>query len=520
MDNCNDRDCNGFDIAIVGGGAYGAALAYESATRGLRTFLADKGDFGSGTSANSLKIVHGGLRYLQNLDLVRARSSALERSVLMRIAPSLVRPQKFVLPTGWKRGNGRLVMALGLGVNALVTAGRNRSMQASHRIGAGQILGREDVRRLVPSLKLSDITGGAAWHDGIMTDSERLCLAFVMSARDHGAVVRNYVRVDNLMRHDGIAQGLMTHDTITGKEAEISARVVVSCQGPWAQTDSKPLFGSLRGAGVTKAVNLVLPDAGLRCAVGFPVRDTDGRPTGNRLMFAVPWHGLTMIGTWYFESTERTDELSVNSEELDLMLREINSGFDGWRFAPADILATHIGQQPLDHKDPGRKTPINRPLIAEASAFGGLRCSWIVQGEKWTTARQTAQKALDEIAAREGLSISRSVSATLPLNTGLPASRASAATAEKGDDDADSMTDLQKEQVSYALQHEAVRTLPDLVLRRTNIGAGRRPNRQLLQEIAALAAAELGWSDKEKGLNVDAVNGHRMYSNAAIAAPN
>ena len=436
----------------------------------------------------------------------------MERSVLMRIAPSLVKPQKFLLPTGWKSGSGRIMMAAGLAVNALITVGRNRSLAPTHRIGAGQIISRDEVGRLVPDLKLGDVSGGAVWYDGMMVDSERLCLAFVMSARDHGAVVRNYTGVEKLLGSDGTVEGLLTRDTITGKEAEIRARVVVSCQGPWAQTDSEPLFGKPECAGVLKAVNLILPNTGIHCGVGFPARGQSGRPNGERLFFAVPWHGLTLVGTWYFESLEHSDELSISEHELELMLNELNSGFDRWCFEPADILAAHIGQQPIGNGDPTRKTPISKPLIKEASHFGGLSRSWIVQGEKWTTVRQTAQKALDVISMSERMGASKSVSASLPLNTGAEVDDGVAAIDSGIRNSADAITDGQKEQLLYSLRHEMVRTLPDLVMRRTNIGAGRRPDSRFLHEIAALAAVELGWSAEEKILNIDAVNGHRMYS--------
>ncbi len=508
MANYTVQDYDRYDVAIVGGGAYGAALAYEAASRGLKTFLAEKGDFGSGTSANSLKIVHGGLRYLQNLDFARARSSALERSVLMRIAPSLVRPQKFVLPTGWKRGNGRVVMGLGLAVNALLTTGRNHALAASHRIGAGQILNREQLRSLVPTINLADVSGGAVWHDGVMTDSERLCLAFVMSARDHGATTRNYTRAERVLCSGGVAQGLAVRDVITGEEDEVSARVVISCQGPWAHTDQDPLFGSIRSAGVLKAVNLVLPNTNLQCGVGFPARDKDGRAMGGRLLFAVPWNRLTMTGTWYFGTTKHSDELSLRDEELEMMLRDLNSGFDNWRFEPADILAAHIGQLPIDPKDPTRSTPISKPVIGQASQQGAEKRSWIVQGEKWTTARQTAKKALDVISAQENLGASPSVSASSLLNTGCEAYADDGRVGPDASVAPTALPDALEKHLICSLRNEQVRTLPDLVFRRTNIASGGLPSDILLREIADLAASELGWSTEARQSNLDATYQH------------
>jgi len=317
-------DCSQtFDLAVVGGGAYGAALAYEAATRGLKTFLAEKGDFGSGTSANSLKIVHGGLRYLQNLDISRARSSTHERSTLLRIAPDLVSPLQCMMPTGWERGKGRFVLGAGLVLNAAVTFDRNRALPASQRLPGGGILSRSEVASLAQGLHMGDVSGGASWFDAIMTDSERLCLALVLSARDAGASVHNYLSVERLLDSGGAATGVAVRDQMSGREYEIQARAVVSCQGPWAHGSDSGPFGQIGSAGLLKAVNLILPNANLGCAVGFPPRDNAGRPQGDRLLFAVPWHGLTMVGTWYFPAGDQ-ERLSLLPDELESMLCCLN----------------------------------------------------------------------------------------------------------------------------------------------------------------------------------------------------
>lgn len=504
-----------FDLAIVGGGAYGAAIAYEAATRGLSTFLADKGDFGSGTSANSHKIVHGGLRYLQNLDLIRARSSARERSTFLRIAPHLVSPLQCMMPTGWERGRGRFVMAAGLALNAALTFDRNRKMPMMQRLPAGGILSRSVVARLAPGLHMGDVSGGACWFDAIMTDSERLSLALVLSARDAGASVHNYLSVERLLESGGAAVGVAVRDQVTGSENEIQARAVVSCQGPWALTTDSIPFGQVGRVGLLKAVNLILADAGLECAVGFPPRDAAGRPHGDRLLFAVPWHGLTMIGTWYFQPAESQDRLTVSPEELDSMLHELNSGFEDWNFRPKDVRMFHIGQLPAHAAHQSEPQPITSPLIAESVEYGGLRRAWIVQGEKWTTARQTAQRAVECIAKNCGFDLAKSVSSRKSLNTGpemLGSCISAGGMSVPGSEQPGRSSD-HVESLLYSLRHEMVRTLPDLLLRRTNIGAGGRPPVQLTERISRLAASELGWDEVERVKNVDAIHRHSFYPN-------
>lgn len=490
-----------YDLAIVGAGAYGAAIAYESASRGLSTFLTDKGDFGSGTSANSLKIVHGGLRYLQHLDFKRARSSNHERSNFLRVAPSLVRPLQCVIPTGWQRSKGRLVMGAGLALNAAVTFDRNRALPAAQHLPAGGILSRRELARLANGLHMGDVSGGASWFDAIMTDSERLSLSMIMSAREAGASVHNYLAVESLLETGGSVAGLAVRDQLTGKEYEIPASVVVSCQGPWAHAADASPFGNIGGDGLLRAVNLILPNTGLECATGFPPRNDAGRPTSNRLLFAVPWQGRTMVGTWYFPSADNQDRLTVSPQELDTMLLELNSGFENWNFRSTDVLMLHVGQQPLHASSNSDPQPIDAPFIAEGIRYGGLSSAWVVQGEKWTTARLTAQKVVEKIARHSGFKLARSVSSRKPLYT-LPGELAGISTANID------------EILTYSLRHEMVRTLPDLLLRRTNIGAAGRPPSDEIERISKLAASELGWNEPERRRNVEAVHTHSMYPHA------
>ena len=507
-----------FDLAIVGAGAYGAAMAYEAATRGLTTFLADKGDFGSGTSANSLKIIHGGLRYLQNLDFRRARSSARERSTFLRIAPDLVSPLQCLMPTGWARSRGRFVMAAGLALNSAVTFDRNRSVLDTQRLAAGGILSRSEVAGLAQGLHMGDVSGGASWFDAIMTDSERLCLALVLSARDAGASVHNYLSVERLLESGGSAVGVAVRDQMTGSEHEIRARAVVGCQGPWALAGDPGPFGPVGGLGLLKAVNLILPNASLKCAIAFPPRDAAGRPQRRRLLFAVPWQGLTMVGTWYLPPAESQDRLTVSSEELDSMLHELNSGFEGWNFGREDIRMFHIGQLPAIPPHQSESQPIIAPLIAESVDFGGPRRAWIVQGEKWTTARQTAQRALECIAKRCGFDLAKSVSSRKPLYSG-PEGLASCVPAGEMPAPSGQQPGVLSDRVEallYSLRHEMVRTLPDLLLRRTNIGAGGRPPPELTERISRLAASELGWDEAERLRNVEAIQKHSMYPDNSV----
>ncbi|HEX9187906.1 MAG TPA: FAD-dependent oxidoreductase, partial [Vicinamibacteria bacterium] len=167
-----------WDVAVVGGGIYGAAVAWDAAQRGLSVALVEREDFGAGASWNSLKTVHGGMRYLQKLDLGRLRQSARERSTLLAIAPEIVRPLPFFVPAYGHGTTGREALALGLRLNEWLTADRNRGLPPDQRIPAARTVGPREARRLLPGLEPRGLTGAALWHDAQASSTERLTLAF------------------------------------------------------------------------------------------------------------------------------------------------------------------------------------------------------------------------------------------------------------------------------------------------------------------------------------------------------
>jgi glycerol-3-phosphate dehydrogenase len=197
-----------FDVVVVGGGIYGAAIAREASLRGLAVALVEKGDFASATSSNSHKIVHGGLRYLQHGDLFRVRASIRERSALLRIAPHLVRVQSFLMPTYGHGLRGREALVAALSLNELLSFDRNRGLDRSRQIPPARMLSATECSRLAPGIPREGLTGGALWYDGLMIDSERMVLAFLMSAAEKGAALANYAAATaTLVRRKGCASG-------------------------------------------------------------------------------------------------------------------------------------------------------------------------------------------------------------------------------------------------------------------------------------------------------------------------
>jgi glycerol-3-phosphate dehydrogenase len=204
-----------FDLLVVGAGIHGACIAWDAALRGLSVAVIDRGDFGAATSANSLRIVHGGLRYLARGDFPRMRESIRERSALLRIAPGLVEPLPVLVPTyRTSLRQGKFAFRLALATNDVLSSGRNRGLESTRHLPRGRSISRSECLRLFPWFASKGLSGGALWYDARLRNPERLVFSFLCSASRRGAVVANYVRADQVLLQDGAAGGVVARDLI------------------------------------------------------------------------------------------------------------------------------------------------------------------------------------------------------------------------------------------------------------------------------------------------------------------
>ncbi len=359
-----------WDVAVVGGGIYGAAVAWDAAQRGLDVALVEREDFGAGASWNSLKTIHGGLRYLQKLDLGRLRQSARERATLLAIAPEIVRPLPFVAPTYGHGPSGREALALGLWLNDWLTRDRNRGLAAEHRIPDARTVSAAEALGLVPGLERRGLTGAALWHDAQAASTERLTLAFVLAAAGAGALAANHAEAVSFLRAAGRVAGIAVRDTLGGATLEVRARVVVNAAGPWA--DELLARAGLRRAPapLLRARNLVLRRPP---AVPFAV----GARSEGRFLFLVPWAGRTIVGTSY----EPAD--GVPSDPL-AFLDEAARAFPWAGIGRGDVAVVHEGLVPGRGGASGLST---RPRLHDHEVEDGLPGLVSLQGVKYTTAR-------------------------------------------------------------------------------------------------------------------------------------
>ena len=404
-----------FDVLVVGGGIVGACVARDAALRGLRVALIERGDFGGGISWNSLKIVHGGLRSLQGLDIRQARHFVRERRAWLRIAPHLVEPLSFVVPT---RGIGResaFVMRAGLALNDLVSSDRNEGVVASRQIAAGRALSRDEMRALVPGV-VDDYTGGALFHDAQLYSAERLVMAVLEDAVRAGATIANYVECVGPMGDGGVRTGVSAHDALGGESGErfdVRAAMIVNATGASAATVADRLTGREGSATAMHgiALNLMLAgDDSTKAAVAITASE-EGRM---RRLFVVPWRGRTLVGTAHYPC-ERMPESSADLEPfVERFVREVRSAWPARAVTRASVLLVHAGMQPLPHGAPGAKHGPPEHSIIDHARDGAPQLLTAI-GPKFTTSRAVAQELVDLVAARVGKATRSCETATRPL---------------------------------------------------------------------------------------------------------
>jgi glycerol-3-phosphate dehydrogenase len=513
-----------FDVLVVGCGIYGAATVREAAQRGLKAAVIDSRDFCGATSANSLKIIHGGLRYLQQLDIIRVLESCNERKNMMRIAPHIVHPLPCVMPTRPMSMKSQQTMAVAMLMYDTITCKRNSLQDAEKYIPRGRVISKDDCLKIIPGINPSNLSGAAEWSDAYANSTERLCVSMVSSAVDAGAQAANYLKMTGFLESDNTVVGIRAKDMLSDREIEIKADLVILNTGPWTNHmlslldahSTKPINGLALGMNV-----IVNKEFSSRYAFGLSC--PKGKNSKERLLFFMPWHGKTMIGTYYRAHNGHPNEIKVTDEDIELFLKDINSAYPPAKLTSDDILLIHAGLLPTKEathntteqtngsgplRDPALS---NHPTFIDHSKADAINGLLTVVGVKYTTARNVAEKTIDIAFRKLKQKPKPSISAETPLPGGdIKDYNGLLAHAELNHHpkylinnygtnyndiikNSDIEHDTLKAEIEYIINEEMPETLADLMFRRTSIASTGMPSDEAINKIAEIMAENLHW---------------------------
>ena len=528
-----------FDLLIVGAGIYGATVAWDATQRGLKVALIDKGDFGGATSFNNAKTVHGGVRSLQGGHIGEMREYLRERRAFLRILPHLVHPLPFLLPTSGHLTRSKLALATYFRMYDVLAADRNRGLPADKHLPASRTLSREECLRLAPWIAPDGVTGGVEWHDAQFSNSSRAELAFIRTAVRHGLEAANHVEATSPIFSDGRVAGVMARAHLDGHEFPIRARSVMLCAGGW--TDewlARGLAGKRRRPVPhwSIAMNLVVGRQSGTHAVGGTAR--------GRLFFLAPWRGATIAGTSHDPWSATADQVGARREYVEQLLADVNTAFPQAAIGADEIRLVHRGLLPATEASPQRVTLLRESPFVDHGEDG---CHYLYSlvGVRYTTARRSAERAVDTVVRALGVNARSCATATTPLDGGAM-DRFDAFLAEAMHEATDAVPaalirrlvfsygtawkdlvspahllkplgarcEVTRAEILYAVREEMAVTLADAMLRRTEAGTRGHPGDDAVRAAAELMAGEIGWSEERRAR--ECLELLRVYEAAAV----
>lgn len=492
-----------FDIIVIGGGASGAGVAVDAASRGFRTLLLEREDFGKGTSSRSTKLVHGGVRYLEQGNISLVMGALRERGILRRNAPHLVHDVPFVVPnySWWETP----FYGIGLKIYDLLAG--------QYGFGKSRLLSREETLERLPTLRQDGLRGGVIYHDGQFDDA-RLLIHLIATAADHGAAVLNYTPVVEIRKgSDGFVSGVVAEDRESGERFPLEAKVVINATGIFADETRKMADAKASAMMVpSQGIHLVLDGSFLRGNAAIMVPHT----SDGRVLFAIPWHGHTVVGTTDTPIDGPSYEPLPFEHEIAFVL-ETASEYLSRPPQREDILSVFAGVRPLVKQtgaSPTTTSALSRDHTVHIDDSGLLT----IAGGKWTTYRQMAEDTVDHAILLGKLPETACVTRELRIH-GYAEDGASQDSLAVYGTDAERIRELVRASPSlgqpldarlppigaeavWAVREEMARSVEDILARRTRaLFLDARAALRMAPAVADLMAAELGrdqaWVDAE-----------------------
>jgi glycerol-3-phosphate dehydrogenase len=483
-----------YDIVIVGGGIYGVMLALEATLRGCSVLLLEKDDFGAATSYNSLRVIHGGLRDLQTLDLRRYWTFGRERRWFLERFPDLVERLPVLVPL-YQRGMLRTsVFRIAFMLDRLLLPRRDRELTDERSIPYGRVLVPEDVKRRFPAVDDRGLKGGALWYDAVVPNSQRLVMETLRCACTLGAAALNYTPATALLTKNDRVVGVRAQDTIGGAEHEFSADVVINAAGPWSREvagqfdqDTPELYR------YSMAWNILFDREALSdCALGI-------RPpqSGAQIHFVLPWKDRLLAGTGHAPRDTRDEKPQPSPDELRAHLQELNEAIPGLEVERRDILHVYAGYLPVEQGEGVHLAKEDR--FIDHAERGGPHGLYSIGSSKLTAARSTADNVLSAIVPGREVTPERR-----ERFQNIRAERRAEQEEGTYDEDLDTDSASWRTLLRQIIREESVHHLDDLVLRRTRLGDD--PRRAL--ELAPALCDLFDWDDSRCQDEVGRIENH------------
>ncbi|NME66875.1 glycerol-3-phosphate dehydrogenase/oxidase [Flammeovirga aprica] len=510
-----------YDAIIIGGGITGASIAYELSLKGASVALLEKSDFGSGTSAATSKLIHGGLRYLKNLEVGLVRESLRERRYLSDIAPNFVRPIPFMLP--YYSLKEQLMLKAGMEAYDYLSFDKQKTKLKENALPNYQTLSRRKTMIREKTIHEKGLMGSYIYYDCQNAYAERLTLNFIKSAMLHDAEVSNYCKVTDFKVINNVVKGIEAFDLIHQQKVKLNGTVVINCAGAWAnsvlQLEHSPQRKNipLRSEGI----HIVTPSLGNKHAVALVT------PKGRHIML-LPWRGHTIIGTTDKPYKGEVDEWDVTQESIDELIEEVNACYGNALLTKEDITYYYGGLRPLVDQNTENTYDQSRKHEIVDHASEGFKNLLTVEGGKYTTSRHLAELLGEKISSVVDLEKKHEQTAKQPLfgcgilhienykkylmdefpkAIHLQIDTLVNMYGEEAKEILDihfnsNSENLSEEgevtaQIHYAIKNEMAFTLEDLFLRRTGLGTLRQPSDVLIQKVSLILKEKLNYSEEQ-----------------------
>ena len=517
-----------FDLLIIGGGITGAGIALDGASRGLKVALVEKNDFAFGTSSRSTKLIHGGLRYLKQLEFGLVKEVGSERAVVHSLAPHLVVPEKMLLPLSEKKGMGYWLTSIGLKMYDLLAGVKSEDQR--------RMLTKLQTLKYEPLLRKDDVKGGAIYAE-YRTDDARLTIEIIKTATKHSATILSYARATDFIYDNGLISGIKVDDQLTGESFSIQSTVVVNAAGPWVD-ELREINKSKEGKSLhlTKGVHVVVAHERfpVKQAIYFNVDD-------GRMIFAIPRGRSTYIGTTDTNYSGDKNNVFTSREDADYLITAVNANFPSVKLTLEDLESSWAGLRPLIHEEGKSASELSRKDEIFESISGLIS----IAGGKLTGYRKMGERVIDLVSEKhfEGKSLMPCMTYKIKLThsdfidfvavkryivlvvkrlikLGLPQAKAKYLVENFGrqtDQILDSLESnfdnttpelsLLKAELDFCLQNEMICTLQDFLVRRTGLMYfDIRMVKEHKQAIGEEMKVKLGWKEEKLRKELDEIN--------------